>query len=98
VPFRGDFILLVLNVSSKTLGMATSNFKFRWFASVQTHHDFVMKQGLRFELKILRSRREIAIFRFKSIKMFPFRSAAVSGTTNVFTLVLSNQILGGAIV
>ena len=59
VPFRVDLIWFVLQVSSKTLGMPTSNLKLRRLAAVQTHHDFVMKQGLRFELKCLRPRREI---------------------------------------
>jgi len=44
-----DLIWFVLHVSSKTLGMTTSNLQFRRFVALETHHDFEMKQSLRFE-------------------------------------------------
>ena len=42
----GDLIGFVLHVSCE---MMPSNFKFRRLAAVETHHDSVMKQGLRFK-------------------------------------------------
>jgi len=45
VPFRGDLIWFVLHVVFNYRGMKTSNIKFRRFAAVETHNDFVMNQG-----------------------------------------------------
>ena len=54
-----NMICLVLHVSLNTRCMTTSDIKFQRFAAVETNHNFVTKQGLTFELKILRSWREI---------------------------------------
>jgi hypothetical protein len=59
VPFRVDFTWFVLPVVLSSRGMTTSNLTFRWFAAVETHHNFVAKHSLRFELKNLRTRREL---------------------------------------
>jgi len=47
VPFRVDLIWFVLHLGFNCRGIKTSNLMFRRFAAVETHHDFVMKQGLK---------------------------------------------------
>ena len=60
VLLRETLIWSVPHVDFKTLSMTSSNLKCRRFAAVKTNHDFAMKQGLRFEIRSSRLRREIS--------------------------------------